>query len=389
MHVQFTYPTYVRDGAEGITINIASLKSALERRGVTVTARWPTVRLTDLNSKLTHVFKGIATLRHLRTGLTGGLDLVHFHTAMPSHSLLARIARGIAFGSPRPMVGQLWNAFAEEEDLATVHSFKEAVLHRLLNGSALAGLGLGSFKAVIVASRYQEEQLRRAGFNGPVNLIPNGVDLDRFRPPRGDERLHERAALGLPSTGLLVGYYGHLTPWKGVVHLVRGFGDVAAAVPEAYLVIARTGYGTEEPVLREEIMRLGIADRVIFFGRLDPAFLARACDIGVVPAVAAVGTAVFPNVLLECLASGLPTVATSVPTVSEVIADGEDGLLVPPADAGALGRAIFRLLTDSGLRASVGRAGREAALRRFNWDTIAAQTSQVYAEVVGEVGRVA
>ena len=383
MNIQFTFPTYVSDGAEGITINIASLKAALERRGVTVTARWPTVRLVQLNSKVTHVIKGISALSHLRAGLTADLDVLHFHTAIPSHSVLALVARGLAPRSTRPMVGQLWNPFVEDEDLASSHSFKEAFFHRALNGPALASLGFGSFSAIIVSSRYQESQLRKVGYRGPVHLIPNGVDLDRFRPPRGDEQLLERAALGLPPNGLLVGYYGHLTPWKGVLHLVRGFGEVAAAVPEASLVIARTGYGTEEPMLREEIRRLGIADRVVFLGKLDAASFTRACDIGTVPATAAVGTAVFANVLLEWMASGRPTIATGIGTTSEVISDGKDGLLVPAANATALGQAVFKLLTDSALRVAIGQAGRETAVRRFNWDHIAHATLEVYEALVG------
>lgn len=48
-------------------------------------------------------------------------------------------------------------------------------------------------------------------------------------------------------------YYGHLTPWKGVLHLVRGFGAVAREIPDATLVIARTGYGSEEPLLHQTL----------------------------------------------------------------------------------------------------------------------------------------
>jgi glycosyltransferase involved in cell wall biosynthesis len=378
MNVQFTFPTYVSDGAEGITINVDSLKGALERQGVAITARWPTVRLVELNSKMTHLVKGFATLGHLRAGLVADLDVVHFHTAIPSHSVLARIARALAPGSTCPMVGHLWNPFVEEAELATSHSFSEAFFHRALNGPQLASLGLGSFASIIVASRYQEQQLRRVGYQGPVHLIPNGVDVERFHAAGEGEQLSERAALGLPATGLLVGYYGHLTPWKGVVHLVRGFGEIAAAVPDAYLVIARTGYGTEEPMLREEIRRLGFADRVIFLGKLDPACFTRACDIGVVPAIAAVGTAVFANVLLEWMASGRPVIATGIGTTSEVITHGKDGLLVPPADPAALGQAAFELLTHADLRRVVGWAARETAIQRFNWDAIACQTVQVY-----------
>jgi len=381
MRVLSMYPTLVRDGAEGITINIQTLNKALQGQGVVVDQRSPTVRLTQLNSKLIHLTKGLETLPKVWRALSAhDADVVHFHTAIPSQSILGLLARAAALIPSCPLVGHLWNAFVEEEELSRIHSPLEALSHRVLNSSALAATGLQAFQATIVASHYQEEQLRRAGFEGPIYRIPNGVDMQRFRPPSGDERRLERAKLGLPETGLIVAYYGHLTPWKGVLYLVRGFARAAAEVPDATLVIARTGYGAEEPVLRRELRELGIADRAIFLGKVDPPSLLRAADVKVVPAIAVVGTAVFANVLLEALAAGIGLVATRIETTSEVVNDGVNGLLVPPADAEALGAALVRLLKDEGLRLSLGRAARETAEKRFDWHHIASQVTEVFAQ---------
>ncbi len=380
MNIDFVYPTYVRDGNEGITINIASLRQALERRGIGVKLGSPGVDLADLNRKWTHVTKGLATLPHLIGALSdGGADLVHYHMAMPSQSLLARLAQVLVPGSSKLLIGQLWNSFIETEELDLCHSRSEAIAHRLLNNAFLARLGLARFHALVVASEYQERQLRRIGYGGPIHLIPNGVDLQRFRPPVGQERAAERARLGLPADGLIVTYYGHLTPWKGVLHLVRAFGVVAERVPAATLVIARTGYGTEEGLLRREIAGLGLDRRVVFLGTVDPPALLRASDVGIVPAIATVGTAVYANVLLEMLASGLPTIATSIATTAEVVTHGRNGLLVPPAQSATLGAALAYLLKDETLRLAMGQEARRTAVQRFDWETIADHLTEVYA----------
>lgn len=380
MNIHFVYPTYVRDGAEGISINIDALHGALQRRGASVKLGSPGVRLADLNHKWTHVTKGLATLPHLIAGLNdGAADLVHYHMAIPSQSLLARLAQGLTPRSRQLLIGQLWNSFIEDDELALCHSRAEAFAHRLLNNASLARLGLARFDALVVASAYQERQLRRIGYGGPIHLIPNGVDLHRFRPPIGEERAAERATLGLPPDGPVVTYYGHLTPWKGVLHLVRAFTIVAQQSPKATLVIARTTYGNEEGLLRREIARLGLSERVVFLGKLEASALLRASDIGVVPAIATVGTAVYPNVLLEMMASGLPIIATNLATTSEVISHGVNGLLVAPAQSATLGTALAYLLKDEPVRAALGQAARRTAEERFDWDAIAGRLAEVYA----------
>lgn len=378
MKAVFTYPTLVRDGAEGITINIESLAEALRRRGAGVDVRGPEVCLKDLNRKSTHLFRGLQTVPHVWRGLArGDADIVHFHASLPSQAVLALLGRATALGSSRPLIGHLWNAFVEENDLRNCHSPLEAMSHRALNNRGLASLGLNALQAVIVTSRYQVEQLRQAGYNRPIYRIPNGVDLARFRPTTVEQRIEERQRLGLPA-GPIVLYYGHLTPWKGVLHLVRGFGAVAREHPDATLVIARTGYGSEEPLLRQTLQEMGIADRALFLGKTDPAALARCADVGVVPAIASVGTAVYANVLLEQMAAGLPVVATGIGTTSEVIVDGVNGLLVPPADSGSMGCALNRLLDDGALRASLSQAARRTSEMRFDWNVVASAVHQAY-----------
>ncbi|HEV3261025.1 MAG TPA: glycosyltransferase family 4 protein, partial [Gemmataceae bacterium] len=71
------------------------------------------------------------------------------------------------------------------------------------------------------------------------------------------------------------------------------------------------------------------------------------------------------NAALEAMAAGRPVVASRLPGLAEVVADGETGLLVPPSDKAALARQTRRLLDDAGLRQRLGAAGGERAAKHF------------------------
>jgi glycosyltransferase involved in cell wall biosynthesis len=122
------------------------------------------------------------------------------------------------------------------------------------------------------------------------------------------------------------------------------------------------GEGPLEPELRRLAVELGIDDRVRFAGRVEDEQLPacyQACDAFVLPSLAR--TEAFGVVQVEAMAAGLPVVSTRLPTgVPWVNQDGVTGLVVPPGDAAALGRALNRLSGSEALRRSLG----EAASRR-------------------------
>ena len=87
---------------------------------------------------------------------------------------------------------------------------------------------------------------------------------------------------------------------------------------------------------------------------------------------------------LEAMACGTAVVGSRVGGIPEVVADGETGLLVPPADPGALAEAMNLLVADQGLAAEMGLRGRARAEAEFGWAAIAAQTAALYAELADE-----
>ncbi|MFI5361380.1 MAG: glycosyltransferase family 4 protein [Elusimicrobiota bacterium] len=127
--------------------------------------------------------------------------------------------------------------------------------------------------------------------------------------------------------------------------------------------------------------RLGIADRVHFWGHLEPrraAQLLQGCLFFVLPS----RREGHSLALLEAMAAGKAVVATKVGGAEATVEDGRDGLLVPPEDCGALEGAMDRLMSDRSLRERLGRAGRERVARDFTWDAHARACEEVYREAL-------
>lgn len=150
---------------------------------------------------------------------------------------------------------------------------------------------------------------------------------------------------------------GRLTPQKGFSYLIRVLRILTSDGIPCRLVIL--GKGKSEKELKKLAVRLGIKDRVDILGFQQNPYKYIACSTIFVLSSLYEG---FPNVLLEALALGVPSIATRCPTgPEEIITDGVDGILVPPADEKALADAIKRLLGDEDLRRRLGEAGRKRA----------------------------
>ena len=201
-----------------------------------------------------------------------------------------------------------------------------------------------------------------------LRTVHNGVDTDIFRPGDEDERC--------PGALLFVGNAEDYN--KGVVYALRAM----ALLPESakahlYLVGGPAG---EQRVAPAEIARLGIGDRVTVVGRVGESELVRRYR----RAEALVSPSLYEGFGLpaaEAMACGTPVIATSAGALPEVVADGETGLIVPPADERALADAMASLVADPERCRRLGAAGRERVLERFTWGRNARALEVLYAEV--------
>lgn len=224
-----------------------------------------------------------------------------------------------------------------------------------------------------------------------IRVIPLGVDTGLFHPLR---QADARDALGRDSCQHSVLFVGRIELIKGIDVLLEAVGDLLRDRPDlrrrVCLVVVGGAIdpkddGSESEKFRElhrMVEARGIADNVEFVGSLDQRELAlyyAAADICAVPSL----TESFGLVALEAMACGTPVVATRVGGLQTVVTP-ESGLLVPPGDAEALGRAIARLIDDQDLRLHLAAGARDRA-RTFTWAKVADAIEGVYGELVEPV----
>ena len=180
----------------------------------------------------------------------------------------------------------------------------------------------------------------------------------------------------------MVGFVGRLCPGKGVETLLKAGSLLARRVDDLQIFILgdAPGRGRYLEHLEAVAARLGIADRVHFFGYVPDA--ARACatfDVQVLCSRAEP----FGLVTLEAMAQRKPVVVTDTGGSPEIVRDGIDGFLIPPGDASALALRLACLLESPGLRMEMGRRGRLRVERWFTTDRMVRATEGVYTAALG------
>jgi glycosyltransferase involved in cell wall biosynthesis len=202
--------------------------------------------------------------------------------------------------------------------------------------------------------------LRRVG--APVQLMPHGVDLERFHPTSP-----------APAEVLTILAVGRLVPKKGFPVLL----DAASRLLAPY-TLRIVGDGPLRPELEREIAERGLGDRVELAGPGThdelPAEYA-AAHIVVVPSVtdASGDRDGLPNVVLEAMSSARPVVASDVGAVSSAVIDGRTGALVPPGDAHALAGALEFLVDQPDMRERLGREARARVEADFELNSCTAR----------------
>ncbi len=229
----------------------------------------------------------------------------------------------------------------------------------------------GGCAAVIAPSAGAQAALRSWGVAAPVELIPNGIDVARFRSAAQDSgaRAATRAALGVGDGTPLAVYVGRIGAEKRVLPLLASFAQVRAAGSDCKLLLV--GTGAQEKEARAACAAWGLGNAVYWAGARPyaelPALLA-AADLFVSASV----SETHPLTFLEAAAAGLPALGIASPGVSDVVEDGITGLLAPAPGGGGGGEGadaglVVRWLALAGnapLRREMGAAaaGRAASM---------------------------
>lgn len=301
-------------------------------------------------------FAAFATRRATRERLRSvRYDLIHAHWAVPSGALVAGLSGSLPF-------------------VVSLHGSDVYVAERSALIARAARSAFDAAGAVTACSSDLQVRAVRLGADAArTRRVPYGVDTEEFSPRPPDVAARRR--LGVSPGETLVVAVGRLVEKKGFAHLV----DASAGLSGVRVAIVGDG-----DLDRDLAARARAANApVLFAGRFsreETRDALAAADVVAVPSVVDAKGNVdgLPNVLLEAMASGRAIVASGVGGIPDVITDGENGRLVPPADADALREALRALAMDGALRERLGRAAREKTLRELTWPRLAAAMDEAY-----------
>ncbi len=256
-----------------------------------------------------------------------------------------------------------------------LHGAEVTVPGRLPLSKQTLGHVLRRARHIVAAGGYPAAEAEHAAGRAlPVTVVPPGVDTTRFVPLSETQRLEARRRFGIPDHAELVVGISRLVPRKGFDTAIRAAALLRTSRPD--LVLAIAGGGRDEPRLRR--LAEQVKAPVRFLGRVsndDLPLLYGCADLYTMLCRnrwAGLEQEGFGIVFLEAAACGVPQVAGDSGGAAEAVDDGITGVVVrTPDDPRAVAESFEQLLDDPALRARMGLAGRDRAVREFSYDVLA------------------
>jgi N-acetyl-alpha-D-glucosaminyl L-malate synthase BshA len=370
------HPTY---GGSGVVASELALAMAARGHSVHLFSHQVPPRLASSEGPVQmHVSQGLPyplfpstphdlaiTSSILRVHRDEGLDILHAHYALP-HAVSAVLARSAAerdTARPAPRV------------VTTLHGTDITIVGSDPSYAPLTQYLIStSDAATAVSESLARDTARHFCFGGrpcPIDVIPNFVDTERFRPRPELRRCPNPLAV----------HVSNFRKVKRVPWLVEAFAQASEGT-QAELVLV--GDGPDRAEAAERARTLGLGKRARFLGERDalPELLAPA-DIFLLTS----SEESFGLSALEALSCGVPVVATAVGGVPEVVRDGETGLLSPADDLARFAGRVRELLFDRERAQRLGANARADVLQRFAQEPIVDRYEAVYRRVLAAAAR--
>ena len=277
-------------------------------------------------------------------------DILHFH-----EPLMPALPMTMLRMSPTANVG-------------TFHAFAHSNIGYYY-GRALLKPYLGHLHRAMAVSEPARAFVSRYFPDFPMRVVPNGIDLNVYKPGLPPIR-------HLRDDSLNILFVGRLEKRKGLGDLLRAYRSIVERVPRSRLIIV--GDGPLRGKVESYIARHRLPN-VVMAGYVPESVKPRYYNSADVFCAPATGAESFGIVLLEALASGLPVVATEVPGYMSVLEPGKDSITVQPKNWRELAASLVILARDSELRERLAAYAVQKA-RRYSWEAVATEVVEVYNE---------
>ena len=226
---------------------------------------------------------------------------------------------------------------------------------------------------VVCRNTEAQEVVRSKGYQGPMEVVPNAVDAELFRPL--DHATCRRALPEVSQFDFLAGYIGRIVEEKGLLDLVNA---LEFCPPTLGLLLV--GAGPLRARLEQRARELGKEAQLVF-GAARPLqelpTVVNALDVLVLPSRTTPSwKEQFGRVIIEAYACGVPVVGSNSGAIPDVV--GEGGLIFPEGDARALAAALTTLRADPTLRERLGQTGRALVDKHYTWQHVAENMMEIY-----------
>ena len=305
-------------------------------------------------------------------------QVLHAHSPVLNAVPALRVGRKLGI----PVVYEVrafWEDAAVDHGTTTEKSLRYALTRRL-ETSALRRAS----HVFTICEGLRSDIVARGIPKEKVTVIPNAVDIESFEPG-GAPDLALKAELGLNGADV-IGFIGSFYAYEGLDLLLAALPLILKQRPEVRLLLV--GGGPQDAALKAQAQGLGLADKVIFTGRVPHDQVQRYYDLIDVLAYPRhsmrLTELVTPLKPLEAMAQGRVLVASDVGGHKELIRDGQTGVLFKAGSADALAQAVVNLLTNRNQWPAMRQAGREFVETERNWKNSVANYSAVYASLVAQ-----
>ncbi|MEY4955871.1 MAG: hypothetical protein RL409_128 [Gemmatimonadota bacterium] len=290
------------------------------------------------------------------------LDILHCHYAIP-HATSAWIAREM-----------LREGNADVRVVTTLHGTDITIVGQERSFYTITRFSIEKSDSVTAVSEYLRDETYRAFgcVSCDVEVIPNFINPELY------DRSHHQFPIPVDVTNgrKVLMHISNFRPVKRVRDVVRVFAGVNTEVPSVLVMI---GDGPERVEAEAEARDLGVAEHVVFLGKIDAiAPLLAGADLFLLTS----DQESFGLSALEALASGVPVIGARAGGLPEVVIDGETGFLCEIGDVDAMAAAGIRLLTDPALWLQMSTAAAADARKRFSEEAVVAQYEALYERTI-------